>query len=92
MADNIKIPPKFNELNFSIWNVKMTILLQSLGSHIAKAITKLYVIPPSDDEDTWSVITVKKFEANTKAYYALLQALNDDDISRVINYKLAFEI
>jgi len=31
-----------------------------------------------DDEDTWSDITVKEFDANTKAHYALLQALTDD--------------
>jgi len=34
----------------------------------------------------------KKFDANAKAHYALLQALNDDDIARVINCKSAYEI
>ena len=69
----------------------MTVFLQLLGSRIAKAITKPFMIP-NGDEDTWSNIIVKEFEANTKAHYALLQALNDDDIFRVINYKLAYEI
>jgi len=69
----------------------MIVFLQSLESHVAKAITKLFVIP-SDDENTWSDITVKEFEVKAKAHYALFQALNDDDVSRVINCKSAFEI
>ena len=51
MADNVKIPPNFDGLKFFIWKVKMTVFLQSLGSRVAKAITKPFVIP-SDDEDT----------------------------------------
>ena len=35
---------------------------------------------------------MKEFDANAKIYYALLQALNDDDISRVIHCKSAYEI
>jgi len=35
---------------------------------------------PLGDEDTWSDITTKEFDANTRAHYALLQALNDDDL------------
>jgi len=35
MADNIKSPLKFDGLNFAIWKVKMTVFLQSLGSHVA---------------------------------------------------------
>ena len=46
---------------------------------------------PEGDEDTWSDITVKKFNANAKAHYVLLQALNDD-VSRVIHCKIAYEI
>ena len=38
---------------------------------------------PDGDEDTWSEIVAKKFDANTKAHYALLQVLNNDDIARV---------
>ena len=34
----------------------------------------------------------KKFDANAKAHYALLQALNNDDIARVIHCKSAYEI
>ena len=44
------------------------------------------------DEDTCSEIPTKKFDANAKAHYALLQALNDDDIARVIHCKSAYEI
>jgi len=32
------------------------------------------------DENTWFDIAVKEFDANVKANYTLLQALNDDDI------------
>ena len=34
----------------------------------------------------------EEFNANARAHYALLQALNDDDTSRVIHYKSAYEI
>ena len=44
---------------------------------------------PDDDENNWSEIATKKFDANTKAYYALLQALNDDDLYILIHCKFA---
>jgi len=44
------------------------------------------------DEDTWSDIATKEFDANAKAHYALLQVLNEDDIDRVINCKSTYEI
>ena len=91
MADGIKTPPKFDGLNFPIWKVKMTVLLQSLKSRVAKAVTKLFTVP-IDDEDTWCDIATKKFDANTKAHYALLQVLNDDDIARIMHYKSTYEI
>ena len=47
---------------------------------------------PNGDEDTWPEIAHKKFDANAKAHFALLQALNDDDLSMVIHCKSAFEI
>ena len=37
-------------------------------------------------------IATKKFDANAKAHYALLQALNDDDIARIIHCKSTYEI
>ena len=43
------------------------------------------------DEDTWFKIANKKFDANTKAHYAFLQALNDDDLSGIIHCKSVFE-
>ena len=49
----------------------ITIFLQSLGSWVAKAITKAFVIP-NGDQDTWTNITIKEFYANAKANYALL--------------------
>ena len=69
----------------------MTVFLQSLGSRVAKVVIKPFSAPPGD-ESTWSEIETKEFDANARAHYALLQALNDDDISRVIHYKSTFEI
>ena len=39
-----------------------------------------------------SDIPTKEFDANAKARYALLQALNNDDIARVIHCKSAYEM
>jgi len=69
----------------------MTVFLQSLGSRVTKVVTKPFSVPDGD-EDTWSKIANKEFDANTKAHYDLFQALNDDDLSRVIHCKSAFEI
>jgi len=63
----------------------------SLGVRVAKAIIKEFV-EPHDDEDTWSEATAKGYEANAKAQYTLTQALNDDDLSRVINCKSTYEV
>ena len=76
MAEGIKTLPKFDGLNFSIWKVKMT-------KHFSV---------PIGDEDIWSDIATKEFDANAKAHYVLLQALNDDDITRVIHCKSFYEI
>ena len=81
MAEGIKTPPKFDGLNFSIWKVKMTVFLQSLWSPVAKAMTKPFSVP-SGDEDTWSEIATKEFDANTKAHYVGSEAFHssfDDD-------------
>ena len=91
MAESIKTPPKFDGLNFPMWKVNMTMFLQSLESRVAKAVTKPFSVP-TGDKDTWSNIATKEFDANTKAHYALLQALKDHDIVRVIHCKSAYEI
>jgi len=49
----------------------MTVFLQSLGSRVAKTVTKPSSVPVGD-EDTWSDIATKEFDANVKAHYALL--------------------
>jgi len=54
-------------------------------------VTKPFSVPVGD-EDTWSDIATKKFDANAKAHYVFLQALRDDDIARVIHCKSACEI
>ena len=84
MAEGIKIPPKFDGLNFSMWKVKMTVFLQSLRSRVAKAVIKPFSALLGD-EDTWSNIATKELDANARAQYALTQALNEDDLSRIIN-------
>ena len=91
MTEGIKTHPKFDGLNFPIWKVKMTVFLQSLWSRVAKVLTKPFSVPIGD-KDTWSDIATKEFDANAKAHYVLLQALNDDDIARIIYYKSAYEI
>jgi len=91
MDEGSKTPLKFDGLNFFIWKVKMIVFLQSLGSRVAKAVTKPFSVPDGD-EVIWSEIATKEFDTNAKAHYALLQVLNDDDIARVIHCKFAFEI
>ena len=68
----------------------MTVFLNFLGRRVAKAIAKPFLCPEGD-ENSWFKITVKKYNANFKAHYALLQALNDDDISRIINCTCAHD-
>jgi len=90
ISDRIKSPPKFDGLNFPIWKVKMALFLKSLRSKVAKAVTKGFK-EPQGDEDTWSEIENKEFDAKSKAHYALMQALNDDHLSHVINCISAYE-
>ena len=70
---------------------KMIVFLQFLGSRVAKTVTKPFSVS-ANDEDTWSDIATKEFDANAKTHYVLLQALNDDDIARIIHCKFAYEI
>ena len=64
MAEGIKTPLKFDGLNFF-----MTVFLQSLGSRVAKTVTKSFSALDGD-EDTWSEIATKEFNANARAHYA----------------------
>ena len=50
MVEGIKTPSKFNGLNFPIWKVKMTVFLQSLGSRVAKTVTKPFNVPIGDED------------------------------------------
>ena len=68
----------------------MNIFLQSLGSLVAKSLTKPF--SNSESEDTWSDLTSKEFEANSKAQNALLLALNEDNLTWVIHCKSTYEI
>ena len=87
---SINCPPKFDGLNLPIWKFKMTIFLNSLGSRVGKTIFKSFVCPEGD-EGLRSEITIKEYDANSKAHYALLQALNND-ISMVIHCSCAHDI
>jgi len=69
----------------------MTVFLQSLGSRVAKTMTKTFYVS-NGVEDTWSEIVTKEFDANAKVHYSLLQAFNDGDIAKVIHCKSAYEI
>ena len=62
---------------------------KALGVRVTKSITKEF-IEPHDDESIWSEATAKDYEANAKAQYALTQALNEDDLSCIINCKSAY--
>ena len=77
MAEGIKTPPKFDGLNFPIWKVKMTVFLQTLGSRVAKAVTKPFSTPLGD-EDTWSDIATKvltQMLGHTMPYFKLLMMM-----------------
>ena len=91
MADSIRAPPKFDGLNFPTWKVRMTVFFQSLGCWVAKAVTKPYSAP-TGEEDTWSNLASKEYEANSKAQNVLILALNEDDMTRVIHCKSTYEI
>jgi len=54
-------------------------------------VTKPFSVP-AGYEDTWSDTTTKEFDPNAKIQYALLQALNDHDIARVIHCKSTYGI
>jgi hypothetical protein len=84
---NIKVPPKFTGINFPIWKIKMSVFLKSLGRDIHLAIENEFKEPKEFDD-----AALKAYEANAKATYALMQALNDDDLSRIIYCKSAYEI
>jgi len=77
MAEGIMTPPKFDGLNFPIWKIKMTVFLQSLGSQVAKAMTKPFSAPLGN-EDTWSDILRKSLIlmlGHTMPYFKLLMMM-----------------
>jgi len=59
---------------------------------VAKAITKKIVEPTFGYNDTWSHSTIREYEANAKASHVLMQSLNDDDLSRVVDCTSAYGI
>ena len=69
----------------------MTVFLQSLGSRVAKAVTKPFSAPLTM-RILGPILLQKSLMQMLKAHYVLLQALNDDDIARVIHCKSVYEI
>ena len=67
--------------------INMAVFLNSFYSHVSKVISKLFICPEGD-EDSWFEITVKDYNAHSKVHYALLQALNDDDVSSIETWKI----
>ena len=70
----------------------MTFFLKSQGSRVIKTITKDFTEPAFGDNDTWSGSTIKEYDANANVSHILMQALNDDDLSWVINCTSAYDI
>ena len=67
------------------------IVLQSLGSRVAEAVTKPHSAP-TGEEDTWSDLAFKENDANSKAQNDLFSALNEDDPTWFTHCKSAYEI
>jgi len=65
----------------------MSVFLKSLGRDIHLAIENEFKEPEEFDD-----AALKAYEANAKTTYALMQALNDDDLSRIIYCKSSYEI
>ena len=72
-------PPMFDILNIQTWKVKMSTYLKALGIRVYLATIK----------DSYC-LNGKHLEANTKATHALKSTLNDEYISRIANFDLAF--
>ena len=83
----VRVPPHFDGLNFPVWKIKMSVFLKSLGRDVFLSIGKEFIEPKDWDENLNKV-----YDANTKATYALMQALNDDDLLRIINCVSAYDI
>jgi len=62
---------------------KDDLFLESLSVRVAKTISKEFV-EPYGDEKTWYEAIAKDYKANSKAQYALTQALNDDDLHMLL--------
>jgi len=84
---NIRAPPRFDGVNFPVWKIKMSVFLKSMGRDVFLAIGTNFIEP-----EVWADTYTKTYEANAKATYALMQALNDDDLGRIINCASAYDI
>jgi len=71
MTEGIKTLSSLMVLTFPYRSLRRPCFSKSLRSRVAKAVTKPFSIP-TGDEDTWSDIATKEFDANAKTYYALL--------------------
>ena len=72
-------PPLFDILNIQTWKVKMSMYLKALGIHVYFATIK----------DSY-FINGKNLETNAKTIHTLKSTLNDEFLSRIANFDLAF--
>ena len=82
-------PPMFDKENFSLWSVKMIFFLKSLGFDVFASITNAF---DANISKSWSISAYSFFEANCKARFAILHALNNDDISCIAHCTSAFSM
>ena len=71
----------FDILNIQTWKVKMSMYLKALGIHIYFTTIK----------DSYC-LNIKNLDANAKALHALKSTLNNEYLSRVANFDLAFVV
>jgi len=78
-------PPIFEKENLSTWCTKMIFFLKTLGRDVFASISKEFKL------DDWSANAFKSFEADAKARFAILHALQDD-ISCIAHCSSAFSM
>ena len=88
---NVRSRPKFDRFNFSLWKLKMKVFLKSLGRNAFLSMEKEFK-EFDHVTDHLPENVFKAFEVNAREIYALFVALNNDELSKVLNYKSTFEI
>jgi len=89
MSSYKKDSPKFDGTNFTLWKGRMKCHLECMGKAYLAMVSKPYV-PPQGGPTTLNEIT--EAENNLWTKEALLSALNDSDLSNVIDLPTTYEI